>query len=107
MTSRKAMIGLLACILLVLFTGSKLRKMFTIRGWLPGAGVEMKAITGKQRIPGRKGFSYWISWDNKSPSATGHHRVNLKHDQWEAVPNGESLHNQVLQNNGVTNYSTF
>ncbi len=91
MTSRKAMIGLLACILLVLYTGSKLHKMFAISGWLPGARVEMKVITGKQKIPGKHGFSYWISWDNKSPSATGHHRVNLKHDQWEAISPGDEI----------------
>lgn len=91
MTNGKAIIGLLACILLVLYTGNKLRKMFTIRGWLPGARVEMKVITGKQKTPGRHGSSYWISWDNKSPSTTGHHRVNLNHDQWETISLGDEI----------------
>ncbi|MCC5848193.1 MAG: hypothetical protein JJU29_08870 [Verrucomicrobia bacterium] len=37
-------IGLVLCILLALYTGNKLRKMFAIRGWVPGAKVEMKVI---------------------------------------------------------------
>ena len=79
------MIGLTVCIILTLFTGNKLRKMLAIRGWFPGARVEMKVITGKEETSGRPTPAYWIAWDHENPKAMGNHRVNLDFEPWSAL----------------------
>jgi hypothetical protein len=80
---------LLLGLLGTLFTSNKLDRMRQIRGWKPGATVQMKVVTQKYEDP--ENDACWIGFTNESIQRPGPHRVNLEPAVWDQLEIGNPI----------------
>jgi hypothetical protein len=86
---RFPIIGLTACLGLIIFTGGKLYKMAQIEGWAPGASISQVEVLDKGTESGRRGSEYY--WVELDPIKLSDHRIRLEQNYWNTIKIGDSI----------------
>jgi len=89
---------LILCVVLASITVPKLYTMSAIKGWVPGAKVQIYHVTQKLD----NGKVYWISWTRDDIRLPGNHKSNIRYERWAKLKIGDPIEIITVGNDPTT-----
>lgn len=93
----KYLVGFIVCVVLLVFTTSKLYTMYQLKGRVGGATTVTYVVKQKwhdyslNTTSDEMEHAYWVSWTDQDIKVPGHHRVGLSYEKWSGLKVGDPL----------------